>query len=1309
MANTKLTSYDIDNSLSHRKVHLSKNIDVDDKNSPFSYIEWLKYVGKPSGSPETLQEEYKKYILQWDAAKNVIKTTKKPFKDIYVDYLKQITFNHLFSSDEKRFVNTLDYNNPYEVDAATAIFTKRIKQLCHYIFEQREDLKHQVTKVQQYCTTAGISKVIYNEVLRLLKKDNTRIKFTGEDTELETIKNELRVEITELYDLEEGYYDNNVLDRDFSEVDKADNFNSITFDPNIFLDTDKAIEGIIANYAVETNLEVQEDFLLDVTFKPTADLIEDLPPNEFIDYDVDINNLTIDATKQLISQSIGTDLHYLRSNSSTGNIETGVLVKSTDTISNIFNRHNPSVNYMPNTETKTVSVQNIGGFFTPSKLGVLNYTSIEPTSHIVQDKLEDDTLYVYSEAEKFGTGSAVTTSSGSKSPPFDYNEPVRWVKSSKAGDDAEGDIIESDQAQKFYNYQSDSEKNLFSKFGISRFDDPFDFWSGDSSDIWANTDIYELESAKDLPLEERQEDLLVNQGQVFKWRSDIYGNEYALIKQTEAYEEETGVIDECDKEKYSESLVCNICDAKHIKHRLHGYQSYEKCVDGGSNVEVLDVSASSTPPTPEGTDWVVTNDEPANGFSSHPSYTDFINSGYFLPWECTDDEELEAIASLPACRIMDGYSIEPPRGYQESDYYELSGTYYGVDEVPEFWDSVNDIDMQPYTLSWDDIWDAGEFNTVCSPVDLEKFYNVQETTKHLQEAHKYGTTDQSLEEASIESTSIAEQLNGQPGELIVRNITSNYTEKFSKILEKFLRSVPEAVELLSFNEDLDTEELRTYYPRQAFRDNLIDFDIISDIIILKTERFMFVNKITYNYESNSIDLDYTSGFLLKSDYLSTPLQHFYNEKTGIILIGNLRKTDGGSINEPTRRFYPDNLYKIDVTTPTIQPSRIDLDPLHSNFHIDNNIKTVTPEPGIITYNEQLDRYYITTIGTLTYTDYKTKFFVYQVVFSLNAVDSRRHKLLDYSFTTTGNTSESQREELGGIGADVPDEVDGLLEYTLDDYLLDDFRKGSSPTDTKKWEDWLHDTSSDPSIYGTPLLVPGSVDSFYLKLKIDPNLLLQDNPSKIYKVSCHFARPDFLAERGAMTKCIDTKIINRPPLVDYSRLDMTRMSGDDLGDPRQEIVTYEYNFQKSPAGDGSNIVSHYGVRNNNGTPSYKDIKGQLYKILIVIRTMDGTDYYYPYEYILSPFNIGTCLTDLKLISATSFMDRDYDECTLLVLESKYPSYIAPVMLKSHKQESITFNKESLYLTGTPKANNRPMSVDTGTFLGQETVTNLASYS
>lgn len=1311
---SKFTDVNPVDSVANRKLVSQQGVDVD---TPLSFDEWLRYTGRVGGTPERVQIDYKEYLGNWSSAKSTSNETTS-YKHQYITYLKQLTYSYIFTQDEKRIVNTVDYDNPFEVDAVTHIWAKRIKQLCEYIRDQREELKFQPTKAQQRCTTGGIETIIQNYIIRYLQDEDIREEFVEDLDQLDRVKNELRVEVTELYDLEEGYHNNNKFDEEFTATPRGELtqlYNSLEFDPYIFLDETKALENIITSYDINTNISIEENQIIGVPLYQDSITIEDLPPNEFIDYTNSVDTLTINSIKKLIQNSIGVDLHYAKTDA-LGNIqEQGLLAKALNPAQNILSRRNPSINIVSNNKTKIKTIQQTGGFFTPDKLGILTYTSLEPTLKVKTEELKPDQLYVYNDPLVYSSNNEEYTSTQYPPLPIQYTENNRWMKSNKSNDGHSGDIADTTTLPKFYNYSSETELNTYSKYGVSRFDDSYDFWSGDKSTIWANDDIFKLEKIKDIPLEARQETLLVNNGQVHKWRSDVYGNEYAIYKNLQSSEETSDtILPECEKDKYLDLVVCEVLDGSVMKDILKGLPVYEKCIDGGTNQPTLDISTDldmlQLAEQVTGKIWTCNGStcepgsrfisvgsiqgEVESGLSSICEFTDFVNGSFFLPEIC-DESSLES-SILPGCRIVDGYSVEVPRNYNELDYYELSGTWH-----PALTGQSGDY----FTVPYDDMWDAGEFDTKCT-INFDVSYKQNTSTKYISEDFVYGDT---ITNDDNETTNISETIssgNNATGSLIIRDASSRYISSIQDSMQSFLGIIPTS-----------STTLPAMNPRDQLTNSLIDFDVIHDVIILYSKNFIYINKIQYSYNTGSITPDLTPGLLIEIDNIKEiPVKHFYNEKTQEIIVGVLSYSDRTTTGEIYSLFYPNKMYRIPIQTPNLTPRRLSF--TRDTYILQNNIMNVDlTDVGYITYNEQLNYYYITSGGVLQDFDAGDQFYIYQIRFTLDkdiptAVTSQRPRLY-YSSAINSTDSEGSSESLLN---DLQVDESGLNYFNLDTYLNDSFSQSGFDYDTanatldQENENWInnrllqssnddHNLAFNPSRPTfTPLFAPDRVKTFYFKLNIDATHTLAGTQDTVYKVEARFSRPDLSPDH------IDTVVLTRSPLPDWSRLDMTRLANkDDLTDPRQYILSYEYNFKKSPdqcpenrSLDSCISVTDWDNISSPTTPS-KEV-GDLYKFVVILHTMDGKKHYYPYKFILKPFTAGTCLGDIKITNVTSYVDTDYHECTFLVLESQSPKFASPVVLRTEPLEKITINSEGLKQINT-NTTTRPV------YIKQETVTNI----
>jgi hypothetical protein len=1293
------------------------NASVTDYDRPYSFDAWLLNFGLPGGTPEKQQYNYREYISRWRVHKTS-ENINTSYKDQYVSYLKQLTYNYIFTGDEKRLAKTTDFDNELEVDISSYIFAKRGKQICEYIRSQRDELKLQPKKTQLRCTTHGVETIIYNDILRYLQDEDTRGAFIDELSELNKVKDELRVQLTELYDVEEGYHGGS-LDGNFLEGSDrgklASNYNSLQFDPYIFIDETQATLNVINKYNVSTTLAIETGDTVTIPLAQSVDSVSDLPLNEFINYEAEASNLTFGETRKLVESTIGVPLNYTITDANANISTSGVLVTPTKPTMNALNRSVASVNIVSNTQTKTKTLQEVGGFFVPNKFGVLTYASESPTYEIKLDSLEADTLYVNPDPAIYSTNNNTHTFTSHPVLPVEYTEKTKWMKATKGSDGYSGDIIDSKKLQKFYNYSSDTDINKHSKFGISRFDDPFDFWTGDESTTWANDDIFKVTKIKDLPLDQRQESLLTNPGQVHRWRTDIYGNEYAMIKDIDDYVIESVPGEECDMSKYQNNIICQVYDGDDMINVLTGLPQYEIGVDGGSDQPTLDISLLIDKLTiaeslsgydingsPQAKVWKCSNNTGGpqtcypgsrwfsdgmlshvteSGFDSALAYDDFINGGFFLPDLCIESESESG--EVATCRIMDGYSIEAGEGYSDIDYYELIGTNYSG-----FTGQSGDF----YNPPFDDIWDAGFFDSICVDSGFESTFKENFSTKYLDESLQFGSTVSESNQPSTKDYSIAES-NDLTGLLHVRELSSRYVNKSEDILSHVFSLIPTSTMV-------NGVELS---PRHQMSNHLKDFDVIKDVIILYSENFIYMNKIRYDYDTGHITSDHSSGVLVSYDRSrDVPLKHFFNETSGEILVGVIRRLEesvGDSV--VNRVLLPVDMYRVSTNSNTLAPKKLSWSQLENEFLLPANVITTdTSGDGFISYNEQLNYYYLTTGGLLSLTDGGDQFYIYQIRFSLDRDIPTKVSSIRAEFYTSTASSDANTESSQDSNAQLPsiDPTTGHTYYDLESFLNDGYRTEAFDYDTtdeyadsnnKNWINNRLKHMTNPSDHITladdsfkRLFPEKAIDTFYLKLNIIPSHTLKTpgENDPVYKVEARFHRPDISADH------IDTMQVSRKPLPDFSKLNISKLANtDDLTDPRQIPIEYEYNFQHSPqqctavGSDGiKNMCPDTPISDNWSMPGHTDWDagevhiGTMFKFVVILHTMSGKRYYYPYKFILSPYASNTCLAGVKLLNVSSFVDKEFHESSLILLESNKPRYVAPVVLRTQKLEKITFD-------------------------------------
>ena len=1018
----------------------SSNSMSKDVEKPYSFGDWMKN----STTLSLTYQEYMKYLSEWTVNKSVHASTPTTTES-YISYLKQLTFKHTFTDEELRFLNTVDLTNKHEADVAANLYSKRLKEILGYIRGQRHESKNQPTKMQHHSTIAGVAKVIYNDILRLLDDLDFQTEYKDVLDDFDRMYRELRVELVELYDVEDGYTGTSGIDPESVNYKRSETYNTIDYDPHIFIDTSSAISNIVSQYDITSNIQVNNTNISINFDSQQTSLVELLPPHEFIDYNNDVTSLELklDSMRNLIRRSTGADTYYIKTGEDATVESAGLLFNSDDKTSNIYNKQKPHVNYVSNDDTNTKTIHELGGFFTPERLGVLSYTSFTPTITVDKTRLESNTIYTYPDASVIGDTLRDSTT------PLVYDETVSWQKR-LSSDGLLSDVNDQTNYQKFYNYISSDEYNKFSTQGVSRKDDKFDFWQGDLSDIWSNDDVFETSDTLELPIESRQQSQLTNSGQVYKWQVDIYGNEYALLKNMISYDESGFDILECDKDKYQDSLTCRVFDGFTFSDILKGISIYDECVDGGSNISLDDISDNlqllqQTSMTcnggvcPLGSRWDevsadgdILNHADINGFSSPPDYTDLTNCGYFLSTSCLDEDEEESL-KIHNCNIRDGYTIKIPTGYVESDIYELTASHYGVNESPTFSAQSGTMFNPPY----DDMWDCGDFQDTCDDVPLGVFYDMVETARF--DSELYDTVPTATQETHSASTvSGEESRSSTPGRLVIRNNNSEYIGSHENFMGEVISSLPEEYMMVDSDDRGFTEYNKTYNPRHDMLNDLIDFDIINDIMILKSTKFVYVVKIRYSYETGKVSVDNTRTLLIGLDYKSVYIRHFYSEKENTLMLGVYDAPPIVTSINPLPIFSPKYIYTIPVNQSDLVFSKLKLPT--TGYVLPVDVSKFTPTEGLISYNEQLKLYYITSIGRLFDNVYGDRVFVYQSRFSTAAPNSSDITNFAHNLYYTHALDLDQTETLRDIyGVETLSQDDrGFSYYNLNEYLNDSY-------------------------------------------------------------------------------------------------------------------------------------------------------------------------------------------------------------------------------------------------------------------------------
>ena len=189
-----------------------------DSISPASFLTWLTQKNLTSFDPLTQFDQYKNYVIEWGKKKNKNKKQSTDLvRDSYVQLLREIIIDYT-TEEEKRFIINADLNNPYDLDVILPFFIEKLKSICLFYTEKRQELP--TASIQHNLRGSNLG--IENLVKKLIF-DSARVNIVQQTSNVcifppvSAIAKDLSVYVEELYDETDNYFNLN---------NSADNFNN---------------------------------------------------------------------------------------------------------------------------------------------------------------------------------------------------------------------------------------------------------------------------------------------------------------------------------------------------------------------------------------------------------------------------------------------------------------------------------------------------------------------------------------------------------------------------------------------------------------------------------------------------------------------------------------------------------------------------------------------------------------------------------------------------------------------------------------------------------------------------------------------------------------------------------------------------------------------------------------------------------------------------------------------------------------------------------------------------------------------------
>ena len=462
---------------------------TDDNIQPFSFLEFIKNTNV-NYTPDEYNNFYLNYLKEWAEYTNKKNTnTNVNFIQLYVEFLKDLVVTYSTQS-ELKFLSTLDYSDPVDLDIAIPIFVEKIRQIIIYYKEKRDEAKYIVDKSKIKGSANSIEKAIFEKIYRYIFTTEQQPQYTLFNLSLSTIATDMQINVEEFVDVYGNYFD---IPRTTTDT--------VTLRDQLYQNNVNSIE-VEDYFGVASSSDVfkSQFFLLEiplaVNYSVTVDLICD-PTNPILLIDNEVANKCgftqterDNLKKELISKYIGVDFYYTSTLNDT--LCSGKFITAQNPAANIVNLQAADTATVQSNEIKLL--RDLGLFFKPDTYGLFQLNSKNFTYSIDTSKLLPESVYIYPDPNIYGN---VSLNKQGDYPIVFVHDYTKDIKNTSSGF-AAGDPIVNNYEQTVSPYFAKDQNTV---------------------KTLVNDDSLNLNFSD-----------LYNKGYITKVQYDIYGNEYALFK-----------------------------------------------------------------------------------------------------------------------------------------------------------------------------------------------------------------------------------------------------------------------------------------------------------------------------------------------------------------------------------------------------------------------------------------------------------------------------------------------------------------------------------------------------------------------------------------------------------------------------------------------------------------------------------------------------------------------------------------------------------------------------------------------------------
>jgi len=379
--------------------------DALDSLDPLSFLTFIKII-TVSFEPDSLQNYYNYYLKSWNYIKNNKESDESNIIiNKYRDFLKELSLNYT-TLEEKKFLSKIDFNDPLDLDIVLNFYGRKLIELSKFYNHKRNDVKYNTLRNKLKGTNYGTNKTITELTLSYLKNvGGGKIIY-----DYESIKNNLEIEIEELYDSYQLYYNQSPDEKLYDNKD-------LDYGYDIFLKSNsEIITEVFAGFSKEL-----------INLKEIDDLL--------------------DNKRGLTEKYIATDFYYLSTGDNLSKLVSGKLFDADNKVLNFLNREYPTT--ASTSQLDYLKGARSQGFFTPSKNSIILIDGKNSSYSFNLENLETNKVYYFPDPNLYGTNGDILT--------FTVDES--FIKKNYSSGNAVNKPISTPNDTKYYGYVSKIDQN----------------------------------------------------------------------------------------------------------------------------------------------------------------------------------------------------------------------------------------------------------------------------------------------------------------------------------------------------------------------------------------------------------------------------------------------------------------------------------------------------------------------------------------------------------------------------------------------------------------------------------------------------------------------------------------------------------------------------------------------------------------------------------------------------------------------------------------------------------------------------------